>query len=92
MRWLPRLPTRQAVFQPQDETGAPAGELVTVAEYFGVSEEKLNKLPADKLKELQENGALAQIYAHLVSLLGWDRLITKTMLKQAAQAPAANLN
>jgi hypothetical protein len=46
-----------------------------VAEYFGVSEEKLNALPAEKLKELQTSGALAQIYAHLVSLIGWDRLI-----------------
>jgi len=74
---------KKAIFQPQNETGAPDGEPVTVAEYFGVSEEKLNGLSAAKLKELQENGALAQIYAHLVSLLGWDRLITKTMLKQA---------
>jgi hypothetical protein len=82
---------KKATFQPQDETGAAAGEPIVVAEYFGVSEEKLNTLPAEKLKELQENGALAQIYAHLVSLLGWDRLITKTMLKQS-QAPAANLN
>ncbi|WP_297510482.1 SapC family protein [uncultured Caulobacter sp.] len=80
---------KKATFQPQDETGAPAGELVTVAEYFGVSEDKLNALPADKLKELQQNGALGQIYAHLVSLLGWDRLINKTMMKQAE---AANLN
>lgn len=80
---------KKATFQPSDETGAPAGELMTVAEYFGVSEEKLNNLSADKLKELQQNGALAQIYAHLVSLLGWERLITKTMIKQAE---AANLN
>jgi hypothetical protein len=61
-----------------------AGEPQQIAEYFGISEEKLNALPADKLKELQTNGALAQIYAHLVSLLGWERLITKTMLKQQA--------
>lgn len=80
---------KKAQFQPQDETGAAVGEPVTVAEYFGVSEEKLNNLSAEKLKELQQNGALAQIYAHLVSLLGWDRLINKTMLKQAE---AANLN
>jgi hypothetical protein len=79
---------KKATFQPQDANGNADGELITVAEYFGVSEEKLNNLPAEKLKELQTNGALAQIYAHLVSLLGWERLITKTMLKQAA----ANLN
>ena len=79
---------KKAVFTPMDPNGQP-GEPQTVAEYFGVSEEKLNALPAAKLKELQENGALAQIYAHLVSLLGWDRLINKTMIKQAE---AANLN
>lgn len=79
---------KKATFQPQDANGAADGEPVIVAEYFGVSEEKLNALSADKLKELQNNGALAQIYAHLVSLLGWERLITKTMLKQQA----ANLN
>jgi hypothetical protein len=52
-----------------------------VAEYNGISEEKLNALPVEKLKELRDNGALAQIYAHLVSLLGWDRLIVKAMLR-----------
>lgn len=87
---------KKATFQPQDETGAAAGEPVTVAEYYGVSEEKLNKLSAEKLKELQENGALAQIYAHLVSLLGWDRLVNKTMMRQVeaetAAAAAASLN
>lgn len=87
---------KKATFQPQDETGAATGEPVTVAEYFGVSEEKLNALPAAKLKELQENGALAQIYAHLVSLLGWDRLVNKTIMRQAdadaAASAAANLN
>ncbi len=47
----------------------------------GVSEAKLNALPADKFAELRDNGALAQIYAHLVSLLGWDRLLVKAMLR-----------
>ena len=44
-------------------------------------EAKLNALPAEKLKELRDNGALSQIYAHLISLLGWDRLIVKAMLR-----------
>lgn len=59
-----------------------------IAEYFGVSEEKLNKLPADKFAELRDNGALAQIYAHLLSLVGWDRLISLA-LTRAQQPPAA---
>ena len=63
-----------------------AGAPQTVAEYYGVSEEKLNALPVEKLRELQTNGALAQIYAHLVSLVGWDRLIAVAMVRQAAAA------
>jgi len=30
---------------------------------------------------LRDTGALQQIYAHLLSLLGWDRLIVKAMLR-----------
>ncbi len=51
------------------------GEPQIVAEYFGVSETKLNALAPDKLAELRDSGALTQIYAHLISLFGWDRLI-----------------
>jgi hypothetical protein len=63
-----------------------------VAEYFGVSEEKLNALPADKIKELQTSGALAQIYAHLVSLIGWDRLIALATIRQQQAAANGALN
>ena len=59
----------------------PGAQSQLVAEYTGISEDKLNALPVEKLKELQDNGALAQIYAHLISLLGWDRLIVKAMLR-----------
>jgi len=41
--------------------------------------------------ELIGNGAVAQIYAHLMSLTGWDRLIQRTMQRQAQLAPA-NMN
>jgi len=61
--------------------GSVAPEPQVVAEYQGVSEEKLNALPGEKLKELRDNGALAQIYCHLISLLGWDRLLVKAMLR-----------
>lgn len=78
---------KTAIFTPTDENGQP-GPAQTVAEYYGVSEEKLNALPAEKLKELQTNGALAQIFAHLVSLVGWDRLIALAMVRQATAANA----
>lgn len=75
--------TKTASFTPPNPDGTP-GEPQTIAEYFGVSEEKLNQLPAEKYIELRDNGALAQIYAHLLSLLGWDRLVALAIVKQAA--------
>ncbi len=79
--------TKTANFTPVNADGT-AGEPQQIAEYFGVSEEKLNKLPADKLVEIRDNGALAQIYAHLLSLVGWDRLVA-VALTRANQVPVA---
>jgi SapC. len=84
---LDLLEVREASFTPRDAAGNP-GAPQKLAEYFAVSEDKLKALPADKLAELRDNGALGQIYAHLVSLLGWDRLIAKTLLR-APQTPVA---
>ncbi len=81
---------KQAAYTPRLPNGQ-AGEPQQVAEYFGVSEAKLNALPDAKITELQKNGALAQIYAHLVSLLGWDRLVQKAIAVQNKTA-AANAN
>jgi hypothetical protein len=83
--------TRKAFYTPQNPDGS-AGEQQTIAEYFAVSEEKLKKLPDAKVRELLENGALGQIYAHLMSLTGWDRLIALAIGKAAQQPAAANLN
>ena len=87
---LDLLDIREAHFTPRNPDGTP-GQPQKLAEYYAVSEDKLRALPAEKLVELRDNGALGQIYAHLVSLVGWDRLIAITMFRQA-QAPAANLN
>jgi hypothetical protein len=65
---------REAVFTPTNPDGSP-GQPQKLADYFWVSEDKLRALPADKFMQLRDNGALAQIYAHIVSLLGWDKLI-----------------
>ena len=85
---LDLLETREAVFTPRNPDGTAAAPQ-KIAEYFAVSEDRLKALPADKLAELRDNGALGQIYAHLVSLLGWDRLIAIAFQKAAASAPAA---
>ena len=64
----------QAAFTPMNPDGS-SGQPVLIAEYQAISEEKVNALPDEKLLELQKNGALGFIYAHLLSLLAWDRLI-----------------
>ncbi len=80
---------REATFTPRDENGV-AQAPQKLAEYFAVSEDKVKALSPEKLVELRDNGALGQIYAHLVSLLGWDRLIAMAFARMAAQPVAAN--
>ena len=84
--------TRNTTYTPQEPDGTVSGEPQTIAEYFGISEEKLKKLPKAKLAEMVENGALQQIYAHLNSMFGWDRLMARHVQRWQAQggAPAAN--
>jgi hypothetical protein len=88
LRDLDLFEVRRAHFTPMKPDGTP-GEQQTIAEYFAVSEEKVKALPGEKQQELIKNGAIAQIYAHLMSLTGWDRLIALTIAQQVA---AANLN
>ena len=85
---LDLLETRETTYTPRNPDGT-AAEPQKIAEYFAVSEEKLKALPGDKLAELRDNGALGQIYAHLVSLLGWDRLIAIALQKAAEAQPTA---
>jgi hypothetical protein len=89
LRELDLFEDKTATYTPQLGNGQP-GEPQTIAQYQGVSEAKLNALSADKLKELQTNGALSQIYAHLISLFGWDRLIVKAMLRPRTPVAANN--
>ncbi len=81
--------TKTASFTPATPDGTP-GEPQKIADYFGVSEEKLNALAPAKLAELRDNGALAQIYAHLLSLVGWDRLVAIAMARAPVAPAAAN--
>ncbi|QDH74704.1 SapC family protein [Brevundimonas sp. M20] len=81
--------SKEAVFTPRNPDGT-AGTPQKLAEYFAISEDKLKALSPEKLVELRDNGALGQIYAHLVSLLGWDRLIAMAFQKAATQPAAAN--
>ena len=80
--------TKTASFTPQNADGTPGEPPEDRRVLSSRSEEKLNVLPAEKFIELRDNGALAQIYAHLISLLGWDRLIAIALARQAL-APRA---
>jgi hypothetical protein len=59
-----------------------------LAEYFAIDENKLNNLPNDQFLRLKENGALGPIYAHMVSLLLWPKIIQRAMMRVQAQQEA----
>lgn len=85
---------RKAQFTPRMADGT-MGEPQQVAEYFAVSEEKLAALSSEKYLELRENGALGQIYAHLISILGWEKLYAKALVRrqqEVASLTPANIN
>ena len=65
------------MFTPRAPDGS-AGEPMLLADYFAVSEDKLQKLSADVLVELHVSGALRQIHAHLDSLFNWERLVARS--------------
>lgn len=83
--------SKQTTFTPRLADGSD-GPPQTIAEYFAVSEDKLKALPAEKLAELRDTGALWQIYAHMISLYGFERLILETSQRQQAAAPTAANN
>lgn len=89
IKGLDLFDVRRAMFTPRNPDGS-AGEPQQIAEYFAVSEEKLNAIPTEKLVELRDNGALGQIYAHLISLQGWDRLIARALLRAQNRPTVAN--
>lgn len=78
--------TREANYTQNNPDGTSS--VIKLAEYFAVSEAKLAALPADKLVELRDNGALEKIYNHLTSLAGWDRLVALATERAAERAQA----
>ncbi len=69
--------------QAKPNEGAP----FTLNGMFRVNEQKTAELPADKLKELVQNGVLPRIYAHLMSMSNFTRLLAR---RAALAKPAAN--
>lgn len=56
-----------------------------IADYFAISEEKLQALPDEALAELVKRGAMTVIDMHLASLQRWDQLIARRAAMQAPQ-------
>jgi len=83
--------TREATFTPTNPDGT-AGQPQVIAGFFAISEEKLRALPDEKFNLLKNMGALTLIYAHLISLNHWDRLISMTMTKREEEARKAAAN
>ena len=79
------------LFEPKDVTlkDNTSGETRKVAEYFGISEQKLNQLPTDTYLKLRDEGYLGPIYAHLISLNRWDRILNKAIRRQQQNQPKA---
>ena len=81
IRDLDLFEAKTVTFQPRGQDGQPNGEQQKIADYYAVDENKLNALPIEKFNELRENGALGAIYAHLISLLNWQRVINRAVTK-----------
>lgn len=79
IRGMDLFEQKTVAFQPRDPQGRETGPQQKVADYWAISEEKLNALPAEKYLELRNNGALGACYAHLVSLLNWSKIIQRAV-------------
>ena len=66
------------------------GEPFTLTGMFRVNEQKISALAADQLKELVKNGVLPRIYAHIMSMSNFSKLLSRraTRAKSAEKAEA----
>ena len=80
---------KSVAFQPREQQGNPQCEQQIIADYWAIDENILNELTDEQFKELRTNGALGAVYAHMISLLNWQRVIQRALVKQAGTAAAA---
>ena len=71
------------------EAKVPQGASTAMHGLLVVSEGRLNDLPAAELVKLRDQGSLAAIYAHLISLKSVDALRDATFRSAALAAPSA---
>ena len=81
---------KSVAYQPRDPQGQPVGDQQKIADYWAIDEKKLGELTPEQFEELRSNGALGAVYAHMISLLNWQRIIQRALAKpqpEAAQQP-----
>lgn len=76
---------KTVTFQPRDNEGKEVGEAQLIAEYWAVSEEKLNNLSEESFQELRAKGAVGAIYAHMISLVNWKRIVDRALKDQESE-------
>lgn len=77
---------KSVAFTPRDMQGN-VGQTQKIADYWAISEEGLNAMPEPKFNDIRNTGALAAVYAHMVSLMNWQRVIQRTMRRLQAEQP-----
>jgi len=67
------------LLEPFDAQIHPAtGDKVTLQGMYRVNESRLNGLPAKSVKEMMQTGELSRIYAHLISLENFAKLLDRS--------------
>jgi hypothetical protein len=87
-----RLLAEHQLIEPFTMQAVPnQGEPIQLTGMFRVAEEKLALLDGAVLKDLAQKGVLGRIYAHLISLDNFQRLLARsaTLASRAAAKPAA---
>ena len=66
------------------------GETVRLKGLYRINENKLNNLPAKTIKELMQSGELSRIYAHLISLENFAKLLDRSSQRKQQQVENKN--
>ena len=62
------------------------GEPVALTGMHRVAEQKLAELGADQLRDLVQKGILSRVYAHLISLNNFGRLLDRRVAAKPAES------
>jgi hypothetical protein len=85
MKQLDLFDLRSAKYVPPPEMGL-GDEPVEVAGYYAIDSQKLNDLPVETYIQLRDQGILSAIFAHWASQMQWDRIVARSLRREAEQA------